>query len=637
LSGIVGILQRDDAPVDAQQLRRMVDCLKHFGPDAQDVWVEGCVGFGQALLRATDASSGASGVASEIAARPYQHLHIAADVYLDSRAQLQTELIAAGCTVASSTTDEEYLVHAYAAWGADCVQHLRGAFAFAIWDAKAQRIFCAHDHFGIKPFYYALFDSVFLFSNALDVLLLHPRVSGQLNEEAVGDFLLFGLNCNNSTTTFRDIQRLAPAHSLVISREEAKLGRYWDVPTDGRIRYARAEDYVENFLAIWNSAVADRLDAGHIGIFVSGGLDSAAVAATANSIRKGRETGAQPGPSFDLHAYTIAHNYLNQDRDPANAAKLTSDLGIPLQVVSMDDVRLFEQFEGAQPIASEPVDDPQFAGLFLPFQRIMADSCRVVFSGEGSDNLMHFEMWPYAADLRRNAEWRRLLSEVSQYMWRRPFPWRGLRVRLQGLLGRGESAPQPFPKWLATDFAKRLNLRARWEAGPPRLAPPQRHPIRPVAHASLYLPQWTCLFESESPGVTKCPVEVRFPFLDLRVVEYLLAIPPFPWFFQKALLRQAMAGRVHDSVRLRPKSPFVGDPLLSQLQRSGPYVQAGVQMREVPGSFGGVRGSSEVDLYINRSFLSPLHGKMSHEQVHQMARPICFNFWLQSIRRVGYN
>jgi asparagine synthase (glutamine-hydrolysing) len=635
LSGIVGIFERDGAPVAAERLRSLVPFQKTPGFAAPNVWTEGCIGLGQALLTTGRSDAVFSSVAEA-------HLHITADVHLVARANLHAELTSAGRRIPLDASDTELLLHAYAQWGPHCVEHLSGDFAFAIWDAQAQTLFCARDHFGIKPFYYAFFDTLFLFSNTLEALRLHPSVSAALNDSAVADFLLFGLNCDNRTTTFRDIQRLPPAHSLLVSRHDVNLHRYWEVPVEGRIRHSRLNEYVENFLAVWNPAMSDRLDAQSVGILLSGGLDSAAVAATANGMKRGREAHPHALHSFDLRAYTIVHSNLASDHDPANAALLAASLGIPLKNLSMDDVRLFAGFDAQQlvappPVAPEPVDDPLFAELFLTFRGIATD-CRVVLSGEGSDNLMHFEMWPYAAGLRRNAEWTRLLSELGQYAWRRPFPWRGLRVRLQKLFGKGESAARPFPKWIAPDFAKRLNLPARWAAGQPLPNPPHRHPIHPTAHASLYLPQWTRLFELENPGVTNCPVEVRYPFLDLRVVEYLLAIPPFPWLFQKTILRKAMAGCVPDSVRLRPKTPFAGDPLLLQLQRSGPFrIESEVVATEIPQMPGRFPSSAEADLYINRSFLSPLHGKMSVEQVHQMARPICFNFWLQSFRKVGYN
>jgi asparagine synthetase B (glutamine-hydrolysing) len=113
------------------------------------------------------------------------------------------------------------------------------------------------------------------------------------------------------------------------------------------------------------------------------------------------------------------------------------------------------------------------------------------------------------------------------------------------------------------------------------------------------------MFEQESPGVTRCLVETRYPFLDLRVVNYLLALPPFPFCFEKSLLRNAMAGRLPESCRLRPKTAPSFDPLVQCLQ----------QAKE----------------------LKPLQWERNPEQIALDVRPLCLNFWLQSSRRVRYN
>jgi asparagine synthase (glutamine-hydrolysing) len=558
-----------------------------------------------------------------------------ADVRLDARSELVGDLATTGAPVSAITSDAQLLLHAYARWGPACVERLRGDFSFAIWDARTLSLFCARDHFGIKPFYYALLDHIFIFSNVLNAVRRHPRVSGALNDSAVADFLLFGLNTDNATTTFADVQRLPPAHTLFVRRDSATLHRYWEVPATGRIRCAHASDYVENFLAVWQPAVADRLDASPTGVLLSGGLDSAAVAATAH----GQLKSSRPD---NLRAFTITNENVPGDRDPQFASQLAAALSIPFVAIS-GDVAPFAHWADAQPICPEPVDDPLFAGLPLSFQKISKE-CRVLLSGEGADNLMHFAMLPYAVDLFRRKNWIRLIAELSRFAWHRPFPWIGLRARVARIFGPREQSSHQFPKWISPDFALRLNLHDRWRAGQPLPVPPHGHPIHPAAHASLYLPQWTRLFELESPGVTKCAVEVRYPFLDLRVVEYLLAIPPYPWFYEKNLLRRAMAGHVLDPVRLRPKMPFSGDPLLLQLQRYGP-VGVNDVTREFPDlpSRGlpphGITRSreAEADRYIINSLLLPLHANMSSEQVNQMARPLAFNFWLQSVRKTGYN
>ena len=217
------------------------------------------------------------------------HLWITADARIDCRDELRSKILEAvgGDALTPTATDAELILRSYAAWGADCVQHLRGDFAFAIWDAQRKTLFCARDHFGIKPFYYCELGELFFFSNTLNCLRQHPEVSDELNDAAIGDFLLFGLNCDNATTTFRDIRRLPAAHAMTVSSEGLRIHRYWSAPTEGRIRYERAEDYVEHFQLLLQAAVADRLAADRTGILLSGGLDSGVVAATARELSGG--------------------------------------------------------------------------------------------------------------------------------------------------------------------------------------------------------------------------------------------------------------------------------------------------------------------------------------------------------------
>ena len=186
---------------------------------------------------------------------------------------------------------------------------MRGDFSFAIWDAAKKELFCARDHFGIKPFYFAQLGDLFIFSNTLNCIRMHPLVSGELNDAAIGDFLLFGLNYDNATTTFRDIQRLPPAHSLTFSPNGVKIRHYWTPPTDGRIRYSKPEEYVENFQSLLQAAVGDRLRTDRVGILLSGGLDSSSVAAVT------KEVSGKCGQKTEIRGYTSVFDSLIPDEE----------------------------------------------------------------------------------------------------------------------------------------------------------------------------------------------------------------------------------------------------------------------------------------------------------------------------------
>jgi asparagine synthase (glutamine-hydrolysing) len=611
LSAIAGIFDRKGAPVQRALLRNLTHFLAYCGPDWNDTWFDGPIGFGHAALRTTRESLNEQQPASLDG-----QLWITADARLDSRDELREEIERTGRNCGRLAADSDLILHAYAAWGSECVHHLRGDFAFAIWDSHRKTLFCARDHLGVKPFYYADLDYQFVFSSVLNCVRIHPDVSDTLNETAIGDFLLFGLNFDDATTAFRDVRRLLPAHSLTITQDEFFLKRYWRPPTNGRIRYRDANDYIEQFKILFQAAVKDRIRTDRVGILLSGGLDSAAVATTARTLSK------RPGEKLDLRAYTVVYESLIPDRDGAHAKETAEFLKIPARYLALDNLQPFDGWDSGDWMWPEPPEDPLFAGLFDQFEMISED-CRVVLSGEGCDNLMDFEMWPHAKDLMGQRDWRQLFGDTLRYASMRRAPWPGIRRRVKRAFGKDHDVPR-FPRWIEPDFARRMSLEERWKEVNSYSASEQ-HPILPRAHASLDSPQWAYLFEHENPGVTRRPVEVRYPFLDLRIVEYLLALPPFPWFFEKNLLREAMVGCLPESVRRRPKTPLAGDPLAEWLKRSAPNWMSETSWSE------------EASRYVTRSAIALLNGSSESEELRAAARPICLNFWLQSVRRVRYN
>ncbi|MGH9718363.1 MAG: asparagine synthetase B family protein [Candidatus Acidiferrales bacterium] len=610
MSGILGIVRPGGGPVDQALVRALTRFLAFRGPDARDVWCGGSIGLGHAMLRTTE-EAGRERLPMGLDGQFW----ITSDARLDERAELFAQLVEAGRKLARNSPDSEMILHAYAAWGESCVERLRGDFAFGIWDARRKSLFCARDHLGIKPFYFADCQDFVLFSNTLDCVRMHPGVPDELNEAAIADFLLFGLNCDAATTTFRAIRRLPPAHFLRVSAEGLRIGRYWSLPVDGRIRYSRADDYVEQFQILLRNAVGDRLRGGRVGVLLSGGLDSSAVAATA------RELSPERGDSGRLRAYTVTYEKQAADRDGKYAREVAEFLGIPIRCLPVDHLQLFERWDSPAFRWPEPVDDPLMAGLFDQFGAVAAE-CRVALDGEGADNLMHFQMWPYAKSLARNREWRRLFAEVPRYLRVRRFPWRGIRQRA-GLLAGQAMGLAAMPKWLSPDFAKRVDAKSRWRDGVVARSS-SAHPVMPAAHASMSLPHWTRLFELQNPGVTRCAVEVRYPFLDLRIINYMLALPPFPWAFRKTLLREAMAGRLPEEIRLRPKTPLPFDPVLAALR---------MERRPVTER---VPWDAETECYVRRAKYQEPGAEQGPAAAEMWVRPLCLNFWLRHSKRIQY-
>jgi asparagine synthase (glutamine-hydrolysing) len=236
MSGIAGIVLPPGCQVDQRLLERMAESMAYRGPDGHHTWIEGSIGFAHALLQTDDTREDPQPATLD------GEVWITADARVDGRADLVRALEAAGRTNAAESGDAQLILHAYHAWGDQCVEHLLGDFAFAIWDGRSRRLFCARDHFGVKPFYYAHVQGGFVFSNTLNCVRLHPETDDTLNELSVADFLLFGCHHDPTATTFSRIRRLAPAHALTHDGVMPTTRRYWTLPETGRVRYRRPAD-----------------------------------------------------------------------------------------------------------------------------------------------------------------------------------------------------------------------------------------------------------------------------------------------------------------------------------------------------------------------------------------------------------
>ena len=391
MSGIVGIVNLDGAPVDRPLLKEMTDHLSFRGPDAQSVWSERNVGFGHTMLRTT--------FESEHEHQPFSldgQVWITADARIDDRENLVKELKSKGQEVVSAAPDAELILHAYHAWGEECVEHLLGDFAFAIWDGRVGRIFCARDHMGVRPFYYFQSGKTFVFSNTLNCVRRHPDVSDRLSDQAVADFLLFGTNQDNATTIYSDIRRLAPAHSLVISKDRCVSRRYWTMPIDEPVYYKRSSDYVDRFIELLTLSIRDRTRAPWIGVFMSGGLDSSSLAAAACKF-------SNPRPAVE--AFTNVFDHLIPDDERYYAGLVAERLGIPIHYRSIDDKQIDPEWSSRPFRTPEPAVYSVKRALKLEEYRGLAKHGRVFFFGEGSDNALMYEWQTYLKYLARNRRW----------------------------------------------------------------------------------------------------------------------------------------------------------------------------------------------------------------------------------------
>ena len=407
--------------------------------------------------------------------------------------------------------DDESILEAYEKWGDDCVKHLLGDFAFAIRDDRRNRIFCARDHFGVKPFFYTHTADGFKFSSTLNEL----KHSNTLNEIAIGDYLLFGVNQDQSTTVFKDIQRLPPGHTLTVENNQIKIQRYWTPSLPAEIRFRDDESYVERFSELLSLAIKDRLRTERVAISMSGGLDSTSLAAIASK-------------HAEVAGFTVVYDNLIPDEERRYSALAAEHLGIPIVHLNADTYSLFDgKMDQPEPFLISPL-----TGQFNELLRRCADFSPVALTGYDGDAFMHE-------------------------------PPVKIRTRVGRMLRKAETRGS-IPEWIDEEFAVRTNLRERYQ----EFWATTTFEKRPAAMRALNSKIWTALFEGYDSGATGLNLEVRHPFLDLRLVEFLLAIPTDPWCVNKHILRRAMRDKLPDAVLNRNKTGLAGDPALQLVRRA---------------------------------------------------------------------
>jgi asparagine synthase (glutamine-hydrolysing) len=273
MCGIVGMVNLDGRAAEPELLARMNEAILHRGPDEDGAYLKGHVGLAMRRLAIIDLKGGQQPIADE---EGTAWIVYNGEVY--NFREVRKELEARGHRF-HTDCDTEVVLHAYLEYGADCPKHLRGMFAFAIWDERRQELFIARDRVGKKPLLYAKTRDAFVFGSEFTALLLHPSVSREIDRAALDDYLTF-MCVPAPQTAYRDIRKLEPGHSLTLTRDgEIRTERYWEPDFSKKVKLSE-EEAGERALELLREAVRVRLMSEvPLGAFLSGGIDSSAVVA----------------------------------------------------------------------------------------------------------------------------------------------------------------------------------------------------------------------------------------------------------------------------------------------------------------------------------------------------------------------
>jgi asparagine synthase (glutamine-hydrolysing) len=478
------------------------------------------------------------------------------DLRLDGREELHEQLDDPHDLPGTDPSSEELLLRAWAKWGPGCLQRVIGDFSFALWDAQEQTLWCARDLIGPRPFYYGRANGLFCFSNTLEVLRWVPELSRDLDEIFLGDFMLNGWQLDDWRTVHRDILRLPAGHVLRYGCGNVDVRRFHKLPIEDPLRLKHPEAYLDAYRSLLKNAVGDRLPAGAASLYLSGGLDSTSVCAVAAQIAQTEAAKNQ------LRAFTLSWKPFCDDLEPDLAQLTAQHLGIKHEVILPEaQLHPFESAGGKHGIPPEPNDEVFFVSERRTFQRI-ASHANVVLSGDGGDEVLTGQSWPYLKYLCRAGQWTQIVQEFGGYLWRqkRLPPLRGgFRVGVRALLGKRDPY-EGYPEWLNADFARRTALKQRWIEFHAQSEKPE-HPTHPIAYEALHSGYWATVLETEDAGWNRVRLESRAPLLDLRLLSFLLRLPPVPWCMHKHLCREAMKTILPDGILNRPKTPLLMDPL----------------------------------------------------------------------------
>ena len=516
-------------------------------------WTEGTVALGCRRLPAS-----ATGKDRAEAALHFDRdagLVLAADVRLDDRDTLCAALGVPGAD-RPGLTDGDLILRAWTRWGRDCPNHLLGDYAFAIRDARNRRLFCARDHVGVRPLYYARTADRFVFASSVEAVLAGPGVSRALDEATVAAYLTrIGFH-SPDRTFFQAVRKLPPGHTLTIEGGTTRLDRYWRPEEAPKARPATDDGYAEAFLDLCSRAVKDRLRGPDpVGVHLSGGLDSSGVAVLA-----ARELRRQSRPP------PLAFSWLPELGGRPPREDHAREYALVDAVCEQEGLRVFHLSPGPRDVIAVLRHDVACPGVHIHLneevvQRYAAErGVRVLLSGWGGDECVSHKGRGYYESLLLRGHWARLCAECRA---------RGMGLRrflAEVLLPLAHPDLRRSLRRLSRGKGPR---RRRWLIDPAfarRAKPLPKRILRPssVRHAQVRLLRSGHLserMEGWAASGARRGIEYRYPLLDRRLLEFALGLPPEQFRrgrWSRWLMRHALGA----ALRGAPSGTPAEDPVL---------------------------------------------------------------------------
>ena len=562
MCGIAGLVAPEGLHADDRaRVIRMRDVISHRGPDDAGMYEDDHALLGHRRLSIVDLAAGHQPLANEDGS-----ISIVFNGEIYNHADVRPELEAAGHRYATRS-DTETIIHAYEQWGDACVERLRGMFAFAIWDAPRRRLLLARDRLGVKPLYWTIAGGRLLFGSEIKSILASGLVAAAADETRLAE-QLSTRSVAGTATLFKGIQRLMPGHTLVFQDGAPRVRRYWDIPVgvpNPEVDRLSATDAVARFRELLQESVRMRLMADvPLGMFLSGGLDSSAIAAVMARLID------RPVQTFSVAFKDRAYSELDYARQVSTA------IGADAHEVVIDDGDFFTALPRLIWHEDEPIAHPSSVPLYF-VSALAARHVKVVLTGEGSDELLAgYGRYPRAlvnwsagemygavpAPLRRWIAGRvvpRLPNAARRYA-ERSFVTRDVTPEALFFdnfaaigLDRQRRLLQPAIASLATADRAYGPSKAFFEAPNGRSTLLDR-----LLYADLKTYLVELLMKQDQMSMA-ASIESRVPFLDHKLVEFAAALPnrmKLRGFKTKWILREAVRDILPPEILTRPKMGF---------------------------------------------------------------------------------
>jgi len=560
MCGIAGkvAVSPNTAAVDTQVVHRMMSLIVHRGPDDDGIYIDRQAVLGHRRLSIIDLSTGKQPISNEDGT-----VWVVYNGEIYNFPELREQLLARG-HVLKTHTDTEVIVHLYEDYGEQCVTHVRGMFAFALWDARRKKLLLARDRVGIKPLYYVLTRDSLLFASEIKAFRADPSVRLELNPQAIDTFLTF-LYVPGSETLFRDIRKLEPGHYLVMEDGMVKVSRYWDLKFTAPESNGHFRESVEALQQMLQQTVREHMISDvPVGVLLSGGVDSTALLSFAV-----HETQKK------ISSFTIGfegQNFADERPYAKLAAETFGSEHHEMTITARDFMEFLPKYVWHM---EEPVCEPPAVALYY-VTKLASAHVKVLLSGEGGDEAFA------GYQNYRNILWLERLRVVGQ-------PWTGMAAGVFDGLGRlrGLGRLQKYSGMLKRPLEDYYYGRT---AGPSSFFNQNKAALystafaqsvsstgslrrmrelfsevadQPALNQMLYVDTKTWLPDDLLVKADKISManslEVRVPLLDHKVLEFAANLPvdfKVRGFTTKYILKEAFAGCIPQRILDRKKTGF---------------------------------------------------------------------------------